>query len=347
MEDKEKKDIVEAGYGKEIVDKYYKYMKNNMPIDTFMEKFHMNEIELRGLMELAKLYGKKISIQEKDGYMVFKKNQSYNNNIYTKAGPDDDSLIETEILVVGDTHFGNNKQQMHLLNWFYQEAYNRGIDTVLHLGDMVDGNYLKIRPENGRLLFLHDFDQQAGYVADMYPEVDGMKTYYILGSHDETHYKNGGATLNNFLDRCRKDMIYLGQDTGSIVINGVKYLLDHPGGGSSQSVSYKAQKRIEILESKHKPKVMLIGHYHKSYTFLYRNVFCVQNPALCATTQFQQKQGLLNYVGAHFIKVYSDKNGNIQYFEPEEILFSGKDIWDEAGKDKNKVKKLEIKKGVY
>ena len=92
---------------------------------------------------------------------------------------------------------------------------------------------------------------------------------------------------------------------------------------------------------------MLIGHYHKSYTFLYRNVFCVQNPALCASTQFQQKQGLLNYVGAHFIKVYSDKNGNIQYFEPEEILFSGKDIWDEAGKDKNKVKKLEIKKGVY
>ena len=142
-------------------------------------------------------------------------------------------------------------------------------------------------------------------------------------------------------------MIYLGQDTGTLDINGVKVLLDHPGGGSSQSVSYKAQKRIEILESKHKPKAMFIGHYHKSYTFLYRNVFCVQNPALCATTQFQQKQGLLNVVGGHFIKIYSDKDGNIQYFEPEEVLFSGKDIWDEAGKDKNKVKKLEIKKSIY
>lgn len=338
---------VEEGFKKEVVEKYYKYMKNNMPIDTFMEKFHLSEVDVRGMVEICNLYGKKITIQEKDGYLVFRKNQNTVNNLYTKAGPDDDTLTETEILVVGDTHLGNNKQQMHLLNWFYKEAYNRGIDTVLHLGDLVDGNYLKIRPENGRQLFLHDFDQQAGYVADMYPEISGMTTYYILGSHDETHYKNGGATLNNFLDRCRKDMIYLGQDTGTIQINGVKYLLDHPGGGSSQSVSYKAQKRIEILESKHKPKVMLIGHYHKSYTFLYRNVFCVQNPALCASTQFQQKQGLLNYVGAHFIKVYSDKNGNIQYFEPEEVLFSGKDIWDEAGKDKHKVKKLEIKKSIY
>ncbi len=345
MEDKSKE--LEDSLKKEVIEKYYKYMKNNMPIETFMEKFHLNEVDIRGMVELCNLYGKKISIQEKDGYLVFKKNQTNVNNLYTKPGPDDDTLTETEILVVGDTHFGNNRQQMHLLNWFYKEAYNRGIDTVLHLGDMVDGNYLKIRPENGRLLFLHDFDEQASYVADMYPQIDGMTTYYILGSHDETHYKNGGATLNNFLDRCRKDMVYLGQDTGAILINGVKYLLDHPGGGSSQSVSYKAQKRIEILESKHKPKVMLIGHYHKSYTFLYRNVFCVENPALCATTQFQQKQGLLNYVGAHFIKVYSDKNGNIQYFEPEEILFTGKDIWDEAGKDKNKVKKLEIKRGIY
>ena len=35
------------------------------------------------------------------------------------------------------------------------------------------------------------------------------------------------------------------------------------------------------------------------------------------------------------------KRGNIQYFEPEEILFGKEDIWDEPGKDKRKVKKLE------
>ena len=32
---------------------------------------------------------------------------------------------------------------------------------------------------------------------------------------------------------------------------------------------------------------------------------------------------------------------------PEEILYDKKDMWDEAGKDKKRVKKLEIKHGIY
>ena len=211
---------------------------------------------------------------------------------------------------------------------------------------MTDGNYPN-RPENPRQQFLHGFDEQVGYVVDMYPEIDGMTTYYILGSHDETHYKNGQSTVDFWVDRCRKDMKFLGQDTGEITINKVKYVLDHPGGGSAQSLSYKPQKRIEILESHNKPKVLLIGHYHKSYHFVYRNVQCIEVPALCSKTQFQQKQGLYNAVGGYFLKVYSDKKGNIQYFEPEEIVYGPKDFWDEAGKDKKKVKKLDIRQGIY
>ena len=181
----------------------------------------------------------------------------------------------------------------------------------------------------------------------MYPKVNGMTTYYILGSHDETHYKNGQATVDHWVDKCRDDMKFIGQDIGEITLDNVKYLLDHPGGGSAQALSYKAQKRIEILESHNKPKILLIGHYHKSYVFSYRNVQCIQVPALCTKTQFQQKQGLINTVGGYFLKVYADKNGNIQYFEPEEILYTNKDFWDEAGKDKHKVKQLVINNPIF
>lgn len=176
----------------------------------------------------------------------------------------------------------------------------------------------------------------------MYPEIDGITTKYILGSHDETHYKNGQATINEWISRCRKDMIFLGQDTATVMENGVKIVLDHPGGGSAQSLSYKPQKRIEILESGIKPKVLLIGHYHKSYSFVYRNVRGIEVPSFCDKTQFQQKQGLLNVVGAYFLDIYSDSKGNIQYFEAEEVLFDHKDMWDEAGKDYKRVKKLVI-----
>lgn len=323
--------------------KSYNYVKNNMPVDTYMEKFHISFKELQGLLYIWEMCGKKVEIIEKENDFVFKKSM-IKVPIYNKDNFED--LNFSEILVVSDTHFGNIHNQVHLLNDLYQEAYNRGIKTVLHVGDLTDGNYPN-RPENPRQQFLHGYDEQVGYVADMYPEIDGMTTYYILGSHDETHYKNGQATVNFWLDRCRKDMKFLGQDTGEFVIDKVKYVLDHPGGGSAQALSYKPQKRIEIIESHTKPKILLIGHYHKSYSFVYRNVQCVEVPSLCAKTQFQQKQGLINVVGGYFLKVWSDNKGNIQYFEPEEITYGHKDFWDEADKDKKKVKKLEITHGIY
>lgn len=328
------------------VEKIYKYIKNDMPVETFMAKFGIKTFEeLNGLMELCKLYHKDVCIEEVDGLLLFKKN--YIKGVTpSKPGINSPKLIHHQICVVSDTHFGNNRQQLHLLNEIYQEAYNRGIEIVLHIGDVTDGLYYD-RKENPRLQFLHSYDEMANYVIDMYPEIEGMKTYYILGSHDETLYKNGGATLNNILSRCRKDMIYSGQDFGRFFLDKTEIDMDHPGGGKATSVSYSLQKRVEVLESHHKPQILLVGHYHGSYHMNYRNVEAIMVPALCGKTQFQQKKGLWNDVGAYFLDFYTDEKGNIVYFEAEEVLFDKNDMWDEAGKDKNKVKKLEIKNSIY
>ncbi len=326
---------------KEYAEKQYRYMRNGASVEDYMVKFHMNSNELYGLLELCRIYGKNVEIINKDGVLVFDK-PLVRNLDPKKPSLDPKDLIHTEICVVSDTHFGNIHQQLHLLNKVYREAYNRGIKTVLHVGDIVDGNYLN-RPEQPRQQFLHGFDEQVGYVVDMYPRVRGITTKYILGSHDETHYKNGQATVNSWVSRCRRDMEFLGQDYASLDINGVKIFMDHPGGGSAQSLSYKPQKRIEILESQYKPKILLIGHYHKSYYFVYRNVHGVLVPSFCDKTQFQQKQGLLNVVGAYFLDIYSNSKGNIEYFCPEEIVFKPSEMWDEAGKDKSKVKRLVIR----
>ena len=323
----------------EFINKVYKYMKNDMPVETFMEKFRCNRSELMGILELCRIYDKDIDIVIKNGNEVFDKPLSKVITKVSKNFPDD--LIHTELCIVSDTHFGNIHQQLHFLNEIYEEAHKRGISTVLHCGDLVDGNYTN-RPEQPRQQFLHGFDEQIGYVVDMYPKVNGITTNFILGSHDETHYKNDQATAGFWIPKCRKDMIYLGQDTADLNINKIKITMDHPGGGSSKAVSYQLQKRIELLESGNKPKILIAGHYHKSYSFTYRNVRGILVGSCCDLTQFQQKQGLSNVVGAYFLDIYSDKYGNIQYFEPNEILCDKKNMWDEAGKDKNKVKKLVI-----
>lgn len=328
------------------VNKLYRYMKNDMPVETFMAKFDIKTMaELNGLMELCKIYRKDICIEEVNGTLIFKKNYA-KSVASSKIDLNSPRLNHNQICVVSDTHFGNNLQQLHLLNEIYQEAYNRGIKIVLHIGDVTDGLYPN-RGENPRLQFLHSYDEFANYTVDMYPEIAGMMTYFILGSHDETFYKNGGATINNFVCRLRKDMIYKGQDFGSFVLDKVEYAMDHPGGGKNKSVSYVLQKRVEVLESHHKPQILLVGHYHGSYHMNYRNVEAIMVPALCGKTQFQQKQGLWNDVGAYFLDVYSDEKGNIVYFDAEEVLYNKEDMWEEAGKDKNKVKKLVIKDSIY
>ena len=324
----------------EFINKVYKYMKNDMPVNTFMEKFHCNRAELMGILELCRIYDKDIDIVIKNGNEVFEKPLSKSIAKVAKNSLDD--LIHTELCIVSDTHFGNIHQQLHFLNEIYEEAHKRGISTVLHCGDLVDGNYTN-RPEQPRQQFLHGFDEQIGYVVDMYPKVNGITTNFILGSHDETHYKNDQATAGFWNPKCRDDMIYLGQDTADLNINKIKITMDHPGGGSSNSVSYQLQKRIELLESGNKPKILLAGHYHKSYSFVYRNVRGILVGSCCDVTQFQHKKGLSNAVGAYFLDIYSDKNGNLIYFEPEEILCKKENIWDEAGKDKRKVKQLIIK----
>ena len=43
------------------------------------------------------------------------------------------------------------------------------------------------------------------------------------------------------------------------------------------------------------------------------------------------------------IFMYYNKKGNIEYFCPEEIVFKPSEMWDEAGKDKSKVKRLVIR----
>ena len=323
--------------------KLYNYIKNEMPVDTFMEKFHINYNELQGILQILELCGKKVEIISNNNIQFFKKNPykgiSFNKNNFNK-------LTCTEILVVSDTHFGNVHNQLHLLNDLYQEAYNRGITIAIHLGDITDGNY----PENSQISrqqFLHGFDEQVGYVVDMYPLIDGMTTYYILGNTDETHYKNGKSTVNEWLKRNREDMKFIGQDKGKITINKVKYLLEHPRDKIAQRLSYNSQKRIETLESNTEPNIILLGHYHRSYHLIYRDIHCIQVPSLCDKTQNQQNKVQINTVGGYFLKVWSDKNGNVQYMEPEEILYEGKNIWNEAGKDKSKVKKLTIPKGIY
>ncbi|MEG1287872.1 MAG: metallophosphoesterase, partial [Bacilli bacterium] len=187
----------------DTANKFYRLIKNGMTLKDIENKLGIKEVEVMGMIELCNIYGKQIElVVDNNECCVVKKSSVKKTSKELK--PSLDELIHTKLCIVSDTHLGNNRQQLHLLNKVYEEAYKREIDTVLHCGDLVDGDYTSVRKEQKRLNFLLGFDQQCGYVVDMYPSVNGITTKFILGSHDETHFKNGGATIEKWLPKCRK-----------------------------------------------------------------------------------------------------------------------------------------------
>lgn len=325
---------------KEIT-KLYKYIKNGEEVKKVAERLELKDEELYGLVEYMNLEGYDIHIYEENGKLKLKKKNIYKKERNLKENVED--LEEVKLCFVSDTHFGTSTQQLTLLNKVYKEAYLRGIDTVLHLGDLVDGDYRNKRPAHPYTVFLQGFDQQCEYVIENYPSVKGLTTYFIQGSHDDTHFLNGGATMGKWIMKSRNDMFYVGQDDyiyKAGTKNNVEIEMHHPGGGSAKALSYNPQEKINRMEPDEKPRVLAIGHYHKSYYMFYRNVHALLVPCFMDKSGFMIRNSLSNIIGAYFVTMYINKDGEIQYFIPDELLFKGNQIIQD---DYKTCKKLVIK----
>lgn len=100
--------------------------------------------------------------------------EEYYNNI---------KINDKRIMVIADTHIGNDKYIPRLLEDTYNFALNNNIKTIIHLGDIIDGdcNYFPNL----------DLSLQFKILKKYYPECEDINTYYILGNHDYTfHGKN-------------------------------------------------------------------------------------------------------------------------------------------------------------
>ena len=105
-------------------------------------------------------------------------------------------------MVISDSHMGSIYELVDYLVFVYKEAKKRGITEVYHIGDISDGYYTN-RPEQIYSLKCIGFDAQVDNIIANYPKEEGITTYFILGNHDETHIKNGGANLGIAVSRDR------------------------------------------------------------------------------------------------------------------------------------------------
>lgn len=249
-------------------------------------------------------------------YMIIK-------NVYVPPKSYQHFVGETKkktFMVISDSHLCSIYEQLSFVNFLYDEAYKRGIDTIYHCGDIVDG-YYKTRPE--QIIALHSitFDQQSDYVIKNYPKRDGITTYFITGNHDETHIKNGGADIGRAIARSRPDMVYLGLGHAKVFLSPNCWIsLLHPLDGSSYALSYSTQKYIDSLSGGEKPNMLFVGHHHKLLSMVNRNIFAYEVPSTCQQSMWEKRMRLQNTSGAWIISVEIDDEGTLTRVVDEKII---------------------------
>jgi len=231
---------------------------------------------------------------------------------------------EITLGIVSDTHIGSREQALDELHTTYAEFEARGIDTVLHAGDLVAGvGIYRGQVANGLLPGMHTYKEQVDYAVEVYPRISGMTTYIIAGNHDiEGEAGRIGADPVQAVCHRRRDFVYCGAYHGSVELpNGAHATMVHGRGGGGYAISYKPQRYIEGLPPGRKPALLIHGHYHVAGWFEHRSV-----PSLLAgcfewQTDLLVRLGLQPAVGAWVVKLRLGDDGSVVGIVPEWIKY--------------------------
>lgn len=322
------------------LDKIYKVMKKEEKFCDLKNRLNLSDNELFGIIDMLQQYGRQIEIVDINNELVVRKTFQKRKNYEVK--PAKEELTKKEFLVISDTHYGSIWCQPSMVNTAVYEAYNRGITDVFHIGDITDGDYSRIRPNHIREVFLYGATGQLDYVVKNLPKYNGIKYHAIAGSHDQTHQFNYGMVIGEEIAKRRPDFEYLGQDKAFYNFDNCKMEIFHPGGGTSRILSSKPQNGIDQIPSNTKPKISLRGHYHKVYMASIRNILVLLCGCNVDQSSFMMKNEIPNMMCNYFVTIWYDKNGDIQYFELNPMVFDEKDVrkndWENPKKYiKNKI----------
>ena len=161
--------------------------------------------------------------------------------------------------IVSDTHLGSIYQQLNSLQSFYELSKTKGVSTIFHAGDLVDG--IKKYEGQQQQTFLHQPDQILEYVKNYYPKIEGITTRYIIGNHTlpQLNYENYG----DYLNKLRPDLICHGIKSATFELSdSTKIHLQHGDG----------KNRVYPSE------LVAIGHFHRYEKIIAGDSLIVQVP---------------------------------------------------------------------
>ena len=300
----------------ELLDKFKEYLgKKKKPyVKNIMKDLNLKEHEVYGLVSLLKQQGYLFDII--DGQIV-KIKPIKENSVYKLPN----NLEHLKLLMISDTHLASKYDRLDILRYLYNEAEDRGVNYVLHSGDLCEG--VSGRQQQQYELKELSYTGQRDYVIDKYPKSD-IPTYLVSGNHDLWWVKQCGADICKDICNQRQDLIYLGSDCEDMKIGKLKIRLYHGKGGGAYAKSYKLQKYLDQIPSEELPHILQTGHIHQAFYMKQGKTHCFQTSCLQDLTPFERSMGFNNDKSVWWVDVYMDDKGNPVKVEQELETFGNK-----------------------
>ncbi len=232
--------------------------------------------------------------------------------------------------VISDTHLGSKyclrAQLIDAIEYFY----SRGVRTILHPGDILDGCYSFARHEWSHV----GLEEQTEDLFEVLPKKKDLRYLALSGNHDESFTEKSGVDVpkyieNYFKNHGRDDFAGVGRRSVFIEVGGAIINLWHPGGGSSYAKSYGLQKRIEGYSSSGKPRILLAGHWHIFCYLEDRGIHAIACPTFQGTgSQYSRSLKGTTSIGGLLLSWDLTKDGTLRdfilekrsYFEREQPI---------------------------
>ena len=279
----------------EATQKAYEKLKDKrtwFAVRNYISQYHLLPLPRAGVKREAageRGFAAIVGELEKKGYRVIREKPGTPGKFFKI--PDRFEGNYFEVGVVSDTQLCSKYQQLTFLHEAYDLFAKRGIQHVLHAGDLMDGQLI-YRGHSYEVLWSGE-DAQRDYTVANYPIKKGITTHLIGGNHDYSFYRTSGSNVLAQIAKQRPDIHYLGDFAGTVEISGIRIGLRHPRGGVPYARSYRLQKLIEQLSPQEKPHILLVGHLHiGNYLPMYRNVEGFQLPCFQAQTPFLAELGV-------------------------------------------------------
>ena len=295
--------------------------KNNREIcEIFNISFNQLYDELLKLKTKGVKYSRKYYSDGSIKYNKIKKLKKLNENV-NKTIITDNQENNMKFLLISDLHFGNEFENLGLIDRAYNYCIKNGINIILCGGDFIDGSFSK-SPQK-----ITDLYDQIEYFIKNYPQDKNILTFGVAGDHDFSTLKRASLDIIEICNNRRNDIIIGGYNNAEINIKNDKIHLFHNILGGRM---HSAQAPI-----------ILCGHLHKYMTQQKNNSLYITLPTFSSINQ--QMPSALE-LDVSFSKGYiSDAVIKHLYFGTQDFVLSESkfDLLNERNSNNNEIKNVE------